>query len=156
MKTKMKTLLSGLMLVAGMANAQQQQQPPTGGEGRPMQGPPRSPQEHSKEVTAKLEKDLTLNKDQAAKVSAAYQSFFTAMEKVRGKMKLPPPPPPMPPGTKKKADSLSAIRDAAIKKSLTAAQFAKYKEIEKTMRPPHPPGGGGEQGPPPPPSAPKQ
>ncbi|MBW4889606.1 hypothetical protein KXQ82_07760 [Mucilaginibacter sp. HMF5004] len=144
MKTKIRMMLSGLMLAACVANAQQQ--PPPAGEGRP-QGPPRSPEEHSKEVAAKLEKDLTLSKAQAAKVSTAYQAFFSEMQKIRGKMKLPPPPPPMPPGTKKKADSLSAIRDASIKKALTPAQFTKYKEIEKTMRPPHPPG---QQGPPPP------
>jgi hypothetical protein len=104
-------------------------------------------------VAAKLEKDLTLSKEQAAKVTAAYQTFFASMEKVRGKMKPPPPPPPMPPGMKKKADSLSAIRDEVIKKALSATQYTRYKEIEKTMRPPRP--NGGQQGPPPPP-VPKQ
>jgi Spy/CpxP family protein refolding chaperone len=148
MKTKNKMMLSGLMLAACVAKAQQPQ-PPAGQQ----PGPPRSPAEHSKEVAAKLEKDLTLSKEQSAKVSAAYQSFFAAMEKVRGKMKPPPPPPPppMPPGVKKTADSLSAIRDEEIKKALTAEQFAKYKEVEKTMRPKRPKG---QQGPPPP--SPKQ
>ena len=148
METKIRMMVSGLMLAACIAKAQQPQ-PPAGKQ----PGPPRSPAEHSKEVTAKLEKDLTLSKEQTDKVSAAYQAFFVSMDKVRGKMK-PPPPPPMPPGVKKKADSLSAIRDESIKKALTPAQFAKYKEIEKTMRPPRPPRPEGE--PPAQPPAPKQ
>jgi hypothetical protein len=66
------------------------------------------------------------------------------MDKVR---KKGPPPPPMPPGDKKKLDSLTAIRDAAIKNTLTAGQFIKYKEVEKTMHPTRPQGPPG--GPPP-------
>ncbi|OCX53461.1 hypothetical protein BEL04_03935 [Mucilaginibacter sp. PPCGB 2223] len=134
MKTKITILLSGLLLATCMVKAQQG--PPPG------QKPP-SPEEHSKQVSSKLEKDLTLNPAQKAKVEAAYKNFFTGIEKVRGKMP-PPPPPPLPPGKKKSADSLVAIRDAEIKKVLTQAQFTKYKEVEKTMRPPRP------QGPPPP------
>jgi len=133
MKTKISILLSGLLLATCMVKAQQ----------GPSPGPkPPSPDEHSKQVSTKLEKDLTLTAAQKMKVEAAYKSFFTAMEKVRGKMP-PPPPPPLPPGKKKSADSLVAIRDAVIQKALTHAQFSKYKEVEKTMRPPRP------QGPPP-------
>ncbi len=144
MKSKITMMLSGLLLSACMAKAQQG--PPPGGQ-RP------SPEEHLKRVTAKLDKDLTLSKEQSAKVAAAYKSFFESMEKVRKNAPPPPPPPPMPPGDKKKVDSLSAIRDAAIKKTLTAAQFTKYKEIEKTMHPPRPQGPPGG-GPPPAPNKP--
>ena len=114
METKIKMLLSGLLFAACMAKAQQPQ-PPAGK--RPV---PPSPEEHSKQVADKLEKDLSLSKEQAQKVSVAYQSFFADMEKVRGKDKPPPPPPPPPPrlspAQKKKADSLSVIRDEAIKR----------------------------------------
>ncbi len=139
MKTKISILLSGLLLATCIVKAQQG--PPPG------QKPP-SPEEHLKQVSAKLEKELTLSPAQKVKVEAAYKQFFTSMEKVRGKM--PPPPPPLPPGKKKSADSLAAIRDAEIKKTLTDAQFTKFKEVEKTMRPPRP------QGPPPPPAPNKQ
>jgi len=134
MKAKISILLSGLLLATCVVKAQQG--PPPGGPRPP------SPDEHSKQVSSKLEKDLTLTSAQKAKVEAAYKSFFTAMEKIRGKMP-PPPPPPLPPGKKKTADSLVAIRDAVIQKVLTQTQFTKYKEVEKTMRPPRP------QGPPP-------
>jgi len=131
MKTKISILLSGLLLATCIVKAQQG--PPPG------QKPP-SPEEHLKQVSNKLEKDLALTPAQKVKVEAAYKQFFTGMDKVRGKMP-PPPPPPLPPGKKKSADSLAAIRDAEIKKTLTEAQFTKFKEVEKTMRP---------QGPPPP------
>jgi hypothetical protein len=136
MKTKISILLSGLLLATCIVKAQQG--PPPG------QKPP-SPEEHLKQVSAKLEKELALSPAQKMKVEAAYKQFFTGMEKVRGKMQPPPPPPPpLPPGKKKSADSLAAIRDAEIKKTLTDAQFTKFKEVEKTMRPPR------RQGPPPP------
>lgn len=134
MKTKNLILLSGLLLATCIVKAQQG--PPPG------QKPP-SPEEHLKQVTTKLEKDLALTPEQKTKVEAAYKNFFAGMDKVRGKMPPPPPPPPLPPGKKKSADSLAAIRDAEIKKALTEAQFTKFKTVEKTMRPPRP------QGPPP-------
>jgi hypothetical protein len=136
MKTKVPILLSGLLLATCLVRAQQG--PPPG------QKPP-SPEEHLKQVGNKLEKDLALSPAQKAKVEVAYKQFFAGMDKVRGKMP-PPPPPPLPPGKKKSADSLAVIRDAEIKKVLTEAQFTKFKEVEKTMRPPRP------QGPPPPPA----
>jgi hypothetical protein len=133
MKTKISMLLCGLLLVTGMAKAQQG--PPPG------QRPP-SPEERLKRVSTKLEKDLVLSPAQKVKVEAAYKNFFAAMDKMRGKMPPPPPPPPpLPPGKRKSADSLVAIRDAEIKKALTEAQFTRFKEVEKTPRP---------QGPPPP------
>jgi hypothetical protein len=58
-----------------------------------------------------------------------------------------PPPPPPPPADKEAVDKLVNARDAQVKAVLTAAQFQKYAELEKTMRPPgpgqqpgHPPG----------------
>lgn len=136
MKTKISILLSGLLLATCMVKAQQ---------GPPPGHKPPSPEEHLKQVSTKLEKELALSPAQKAKVEAAYKSFFAGMDKVRGKMP-PPPPPPLPPGKKKSADSLAAIRDAEIKKALTEAQFTKFKTIEKTMHSPRP------QGPPPAPN----
>ena len=138
-------MAAALLLAVSMVKAQQPQ-PPAGGK---PQGSLHSPAEHSKRVAAKLEKDLSLNQEQANKVAAAYEAFFKSMEQVKGKPMPPPPPPPLSPGQKKKADSLSAIRDALIKKALTAGQFTQYEKIEPTLRPPRPKG-------PPPTPAPKQ
>jgi hypothetical protein len=121
--------LSAMLLIACIVKAQQ---PPP-----PRQRP--SPEEHLKQVTTKLQKDLTLNDQQKVKVEAAYKTFFEGMRKLRGNSS-PPPPPPLPPEKRAQAEKLEAQRDAEIKKTLSSQQFAKYKEIAKTMRPPRPPG----------------
>ena len=128
---KISILLSVLVLAVGIVKAQQ---PP------PPQGPRPSPEEHLKQVTTKLQKDLVLNDQQKVKVEAAYKTFFEGMHKLRGNNPPPPPPPlPLPPEKKAEADKLTAQRDETIKKALSSQQFTKYKEIEKTMRPPRPP-----------------
>jgi hypothetical protein len=103
--------------------------------------PPKAPgiEERLSHVSGRLEKEMTLTADQKEKIKAAYRQFFESMEKLRGKDgKLQPPPPPPPPADKAAVEKLSKERDARIKNILSASQFSKYTEIEKTMRPPAP------------------
>ncbi|MDE3251967.1 MAG: hypothetical protein KGO92_04110 [Bacteroidota bacterium] len=104
--------------------------------------PPKAPgiEERLAHVTGKLEKEIELTSVQKEKIKAAYQQFFASMEKLRDKdgKQQPPPPPPPPPADKAAVEKLSNERDAQIRKVLSAAQYAKYTEIEKTMRPPGP------------------
>lgn len=104
--------------------------------------PPKAPgiEERLAHVSGKLEKEISLTADQKEKIKAAYRQFFTSMEKLRNKegKPQPPPPPPPPPADKAAVEKLSKARDAQIKTILSASQFAKYTEIEKTMRPPAP------------------
>lgn len=113
-------------------------------QGQPAKPP--TPEERLKFVSEKLNKELQLTAAQKEKVTAAYKDFFSEMGKNKFKDKQPPPPPP-PPVSKEIADKLSAERDAKIKQSLSADQFKKYVELEKTLRP-KPPGN--------PPAPPKQ
>ena len=108
-----------------------------------------SAEERLKHVTEKMEKDLQLNKVQKAKMTAAYKSFFTEMDKLRSKEKPPPPPPPRPPADKAAAEKLTKERDSKIKQALTEAQYKKFLELDKQMRPGGP-GKPGKNGPPPP------
>jgi hypothetical protein len=108
---------------------------------------PPSPEERLKHVSEKLEKELKLSAAQKEKLTAAYREFFSGMEKLHKTEGKPvPPPPPPPPKNKEAVEKLTKARDAEIKSVLTAAQYQKYAEIEKTMRPPAP---GGRPGPPP-------
>jgi hypothetical protein len=113
--------------------------------------PPKPPsaEERLKHVTEKMEKDLQLTKAQRETMTAAYKSFFAEMDKLRSKEKPPPPPPPRPPEDKAAAEKLTKERDSKIKQALTDAQFKKFLELDKQMRP----GGPGKpekKGPPPP------
>ena len=115
--------------------------------------PPKPPttEEKLKHVSEKINKEITLTPAQKAKVETAYKEFFADMEKLRKKdgKDMPPPPPP-PPGKKEDVDKLVNARDAKIKSALSEAQYKKYTEIEKSLRPPRPGDGPGKQGPPPP------
>ena len=144
MKKRMFILFANLALAGVCIVAQPPQQPGTPGK-------PPSPEERVKHVSEKMEKDLKLTAVQKEKLAAAYKDFFAEIEKQRvkdGKPEQPPPPPP-PPVSKEVADKLSKVRDEKIKSALSADQFKKYTEIEKTMRPPMPPAKPGEQKPPP-------
>lgn len=113
-------------------------QPPGG------QRPP-NPEEQLKRATEKINKELQLNPSQQQKVKVAYGDFFKEMEKMHQKNGKPKEGPPPPPTEAEKAarKKLAATRDAKIKTVLTADQFKKYQELEKTMRPPK------KEGPPP-------
>jgi hypothetical protein len=102
---------------------------------------PPTPEEKLKHVSEKISKEITLTPAQKAKVESAYKEFFADMEMLRrknGKPEMPPPPPP--PGKKEDVDKLVKARDAKIRSTLSEAQYKKYTEVEKTLRPPRPEG----------------
>lgn len=125
---KVKLLVAGLLFASGATMAQQ--------------APPPKPPTHAQRmehINSKL-KDLSMSADQKKKVEAAYKSFFLSMDKLRGDKPLPPPSPsspPLPPPVKREdVDKLVKARDAKVKAALTADQFKKYQEVEKTLRAP--------------------
>ena len=103
------------------------------------QQPPGLPskEERMKHVAEKIEKEITLTNSQKEKIKSAYMDFFTKMDELRSKDKnnMPPPPPLPPPGSKEKVDQLSNKRDEQIKQILSAAQYQKYQQLEKTLVP---------------------
>lgn len=132
MKTRSFYCLVAVILVTGTLQAQPPAQP--------------SAEERLKHVTEKIGKEITLSASQKTAITAAYKDFFASMEKLRekeGKEQAPPPPPP--PRNMEAVKKLSQLRDQKIKAALSAAQYAKYTELEKSLRPPMP----GKQGPPP-------
>ncbi len=119
--------------------------------------PPKPPSkaQRLKQVTEKINKEITLTAAQKTKLEAAYSEFFDGMEKLRAKEGKPAaPPPPPPPVNREAAEKLSAARDAKIKTVLSETQYRKYAEIEKSLRPPGP--GNKEGRPAAPPTPPKQ
>jgi hypothetical protein len=91
-------------------------------------------EEKLKAVETNIIKPLSLNSSQSQAVLAAYKEFFTGMEtlrKVQGEQGGPV--------DRSKVEPLKQKRDDKIKKVLTAAQFSKYQELEKSF---HPHGGG--------------
>ena len=139
MKKKFIFLFSNLVLV-GLCSMAQPQQPPK----------PRSTEEKLKHVSEKINKEITLSASQKTKVETAYKEFFAEVDKLRAKKGKTDPPPPPPPGSKEEMDKLTKTRDAKIKTALSEAQYKKYTEIEKSLRPPRPGEKPGRQGPPPP------
>lgn len=129
---KKMMIAAGSMLFALAVNAQQPVPP-----GQP------SLEERLKRTNAILKKDVQPTNTQQAAIESVFKTFFAAADKLR--KDNPPPPPPSPdPKVKAAMDKLAAERDANIKKILTEAQFKKYVEAEKKMRPPKP---GGHNGP---------
>ena len=130
-----------LFLMGGILVMAQQQGPPK----------PPDPADRLKHVSETLNKELSLTETQKEKVKAAYKQFFIDMEKLREEKShslVPPPPPPPPPGKKEDIDKLAKARDEQIRSVLNAAQYKKYLDLEKTMRPPMP-GQDKKEGPPP-------
>ena len=108
----------------------------------PPPGKPPAPEERVKHVSEKIEKEISLSAAQKEKIKMAYKEFFTSIEELRKKRNNngAPPPPPPPPGKKEDMDKLAVVRDEKIKSVLNAAQYKKYQEIEKSLRPPVPAG----------------
>ena len=122
-------LVAFLLLTSGFVMAQQN-------DGNRPHKPP-TVEERLKRITAELNKYPDLTTAQKETIEAAYKTFFADMDKNISKDFTPPPPPP-PPVKKEVADKLSAERDAKIKEVLTPEQYAKYLEVERTMRPKRP------------------
>jgi hypothetical protein len=106
--------------------------PPPGKEGQAGNKPP-SLEERMKLVDEKIIKPLSLNSSQTETVNSAFKEFFTGMDKVRQSQESNPAPP-----DKSKIEPLEKSRDEKIKQVLTKEQFVKYKELEKSSRPPKP------------------
>jgi periplasmic protein CpxP/Spy len=104
--------------------------------GAELQQPPRD-EARLKMTMDKLNQELKLNATQQEKVKEAYAAFFKAMEKMHkntaGEIIRPPAPPSE--EEKEAREVLAKIRDQKIQAVLTAEQFIKYQELEKTMRP---------------------
>lgn len=125
----MKKLTVALLFLGAAAKAQLPAPPPV--------------EERIRHVSERISRDVSLTPAQKTKVESAYRDFFNSMEHLRkanGKPEMPPPPPP--PGKKEDVDKLVKARDAKIRSVLSDAQFKKYAEIEKTLRPPGPPPAG--------------
>ena len=130
-RIKKVILFSATVIIASMAIAQ----PPNGPR-------PPKPEEQLKMATEKINKELQLNASQQQKLKAAYGDFFKEMEKMHQKNHPAQDGPPPPPTEAEKAarKKLAAARDVKIKAALSADQFKKYQELEKTMLPPRRPG----------------
>lgn len=129
MKTRPFSFLTAIILFTGALYAQPPKQP--------------SVEERLKHVTEKIGKEITLTASQKEKITSAYKAFFASMEKMRANSSKEQAPPP--PGNMEEIKKLSRLRDEKIKAVLSAAQYVKYAEIEKSLRPPMP----GKQAPPP-------
>ena len=124
-----KTLLfAALLLSAGFIMAQ------GGGQRRPIE-------ERVKMVMEKITPALSLDKDQQQKTDSIYTEYYRAMDKFRETLE---------PGTRPDRTQFEKFiieRDEKLKKTLTEAQFKKFKEeVEPTLRPQrgggNPPSGG--------------
>jgi len=107
-------------------------------------------EERLKRTNEILQKEVQPSPAQTAAMESVFKTFFTAADQLRKDIPPPPPPPPDP-KVKAAMDQLAKERDESIKKILTEAQFKKYVEAEKTLRPPRPGEPKGPNGAPPPP-----
>lgn len=111
------------LLIVLISKAQQPPAPPTA-------------EERLKHTTDLLQKEVNMTEAQKTSVKNAFKTFITASDKLH--KNNPPPPPPPDAKTKEAMDKLVKERDEAVKKVLTADQFAKYKEAVKKLHPPRP------------------
>lgn len=105
--------------------------PPPGRPGEPAAEHP-SDERRLKLIEENIIKPLELNSVQADTIKRAFSDFFLAMSKFREGNDLNPP-------ERSVVESLEKARDKRIEKILTAEQFLKYRELEKSARPPRPP-----------------
>jgi len=127
----MKKTIVALLLITGFCNHSlaQDQMPPK----------PPSVEDRINHLNDALQKSITITKDQQKKIDAIYKDFFVQMDKLH----VPPPPPP-PVDDKGKpsraeVEKICRERDDQIQKILDAGQYSKYREVEKSLKPPPPP-----------------
>jgi hypothetical protein len=131
---KKKMVLALFMLTGYVIQAQDRPAPPT-------------VEDRMKRTMDMMQKEVQPNEKQAKDMEAAFKTFFTEAEKLRGDGP-PPAPGQMDPKRKEAIDKLAAERDASVKKTLTADQYKKYETTVANMRPPRQ---GGKPGGTPPP-----
>lgn len=108
--------------------------PPPNEENKPKSGSP-SIDEKLKTVDKKICKPLSLSMAQKETVDKAFRDFYNEMDK------LPKPQTTnMPPPDKSKVEPLEKARDSKIKQVISADQFKKYQELEKSLQPSKPEG----------------
>ena len=83
-------------------------------------------QERIKMVDKEICQPLKLGKAENEKVIAAFNEFFTEMDKIAA-------PPARP--EKQKADALAETRDKKVKLASPGMKYSKYLELEKSIRP---------------------
>ncbi|HLO83100.1 MAG TPA: hypothetical protein VK166_19190 [Chitinophagaceae bacterium] len=109
-------------------------------------GPP-SMEERMKRTMEIMQKEVQPSEKQAKDMEAAFKTFYTEAEKLRGDGP-PPAPGQMDPKRKEAIDKLAKQRDESIKQTLTADQYKKYEETVANMRQRRPGGKPGEAPPP--------
>ncbi len=99
--------------------------------------PPKPPgiEERINRTQEILQHEVQPTTAQQTAIATVFKTFFTAEDQLR-KDNPPPLPPPPDPKVKAAMDQLAKERDAAIKKILTEAQYAKYQEAAKKLHPP--------------------
>jgi len=97
-------------------------------------GPP-SIDERLKTVDEKICKPLSLSATQKETVNKAFREFYTEMDKLPKPQANSQTPP-----DKSKVEPLEKARDSKIKQVISADQFKKYQELEKSLRPSKPEG----------------
>ncbi len=97
-------------------------------------GPP-SLDERMKRVEEIILKPLALTAAQKETANKAFRDFYVEMDKL-GKAQPGATTPP----DRSRMEPLEKARDAKIKQVISAAQYAKYLDLEKAARPPRPEG----------------
>lgn len=119
MKKKLNLLV--VIMFALIFGAQAQQ-------GNGQGGQRRTPEERVKMMTDRLADSLKLDAGQKTATSAAFTDYYNAQNKLReaaGQGNRP---------DSTQMNKLTSDRDEALKKVWTAEQFAKYKQMEASMR----------------------
>jgi len=123
MKTKIVLTTLFISLFTGVCFSQPQPE----GKGRK----PLTIEVRLKMINEKICQPLKLDKTQSAKVSVAFNDFFTGMDKLIDFKTNPPTRP-----EKSKVDALVNLRDEKVKIAIPENSFNKYLELEKSIRPP--------------------
>jgi hypothetical protein len=130
-----KFMVMALFMLAGyVIQAQDRPAPPT-------------TEERLKRTMEIMQKEVQPSEKQAKDMEAAFKTFYTEAEKLRGDGP-PPAPGQMDPKRKEAMDKLAKERDESIKQTLSADQYKKYEETVASMRQRRQ---GGKPGEPPPP-----
>lgn len=94
---------------------------------------PPSMEDRMKRTMEIMQKEVEPSEKQARDMEAAFKTFYTEAEKLRGDGP-PPAPGQMDPKRKEAIDKLAKQRDESIKLTLTAEQYKKYESAVANMR----------------------
>jgi hypothetical protein len=108
---------------------------------------PPSMEDRMKRTMEIMQKEVEPSEKQARDMEAAFKTFYTEAEKLRGDGP-PPAQGQMDPKRKEAIDKLAKQRDETIKQTLTEEQYKKYESAVANMRQRRPGGKPGEAPPP--------